>query len=124
MYRHQEPFKDKTLEVSLLLEEKVRQEAATIDLGFVGGVGKARQFLKVAKRVSERARQIGFLCYRFAHSGDWERANRFRKAYDQMCDLHSELREKARHAIRQPDSLGFDVSPTPLAYGQGNEVAR
>lgn len=108
----------------MLLEQKVRQEAATVDLGFVGGIGKARQFLRLAKKVSDRARQIGFLCYRFAHNGDWERANRFRKAYDRMCDLHSELREKARHAIRQPDHLSFEAAPTPTPYSQLKEAVQ
>ncbi len=99
----------------MLLEQKVRKEAATVDLGYVDGVGKARRFLKLARQVSDRARHIGFLCYRFAHNGDWERANRFRQAYDRMCDLHSELREKARHAIRQPDDAPLEpvISPTP-----------
>lgn len=108
----------------MLLEQKVRQQAATVDLGFVGGVSKARQFLRLAKSVSGRARQIGFLCHRFAHNGDWERANRFRIAYDRMCDLHSELREKARHAIRQPNSLGYDTAPTTTPFNQLKEATQ
>ena len=108
----------------MLLEQKVRQEAVTVDLAFVGGVSKARQFLRLARKVSFRAKQIGFLCYRFAHNGDWERANRFRQAYDRMCDLHAELREKARHAIRQPSNLSFDSSPTPTPYHQLKEAIR
>lgn len=106
----------------MLLEQKVRQQADTVDLAFVGGVGKARQFLRLAKNVSTRAKQIGLLCYKFAHNGDWERANRFRQAYDRMSDLHSELREKARHAIRQPSNLSYDSSPTPTPYNPLKEA--
>lgn len=106
----------------MLLEQKVRQQADTVDLAFVGGVGKARQFLRLARDVSHRAKQIGLLCYSFAHHGEWEKANRFRHAYDRLCDLHSELRDKARHAIRQPSSLSYDASPTPTPFNQLKEV--
>ena len=106
-----------------MLEHQVRQQAATVEVSFVGGIGKARQFLRLARRIRANARKVGILSFQFAHRGEWERANRFRRAYDRLSDLHSEIRERARIAIRQPDGLRYDASPTPSGYASP-EAAR
>jgi len=110
--------------LNLLLEQNVRQDAATIDLSFVGGIAKARQFLRLAKRIRDNALKVGALSIHFAHRGEWEKANRFRCAYDRLSDLHSEIRERARTAIRQPVGMGFDVSPTPPGFAGVRGVTR
>ncbi len=106
----------------MLLEHKVRHEVDTVDLSYVGGVAKARQLLKIAKRVRDSAREIGSLTIRFAHRGEWEKANRFRKSYDRLSELHSEIRERARSAMRQPTQLRFDVAQAPRPYPNTQEV--
>lgn len=108
----------------MLLEHKVRQDAATVDLSFVGGLAKARQFLRLAKRIRDNARKVGVLSFHFAHRGEWEKANRFRRAYDRLSDLHAEIRERARTAIRQPEGLGFDASPTPAGFVSVREASQ
>ena len=100
----------------MLLEQQVRQEADTVDMSYVGGISKARQFLRIARKVKVKAKRIGALCFHFAHRGEWDKANRFRKTYDRLCDLHDEVRERAKVAIRQPSALRFDTSPTPQRH--------
>ena len=100
----------------MLLEQQVRQEADTVDVSYVGGISKARQFLRIARKVRVKAKRIGALCFHFARRGEWDKANRFRKTYDRLCDLHDEVRERAKVAIRQPSALRFETSPTPQRH--------
>ena len=100
----------------MLIESSVRQPGEIVEISHVGGIGKARKLLRLARDIRKKTKHLGALCIRLAHNGEWVRANRFRQAFERLSELHDDLREKARIALRQPSELAYDAKPTPTPF--------
>jgi hypothetical protein len=111
------------LEVSILLSEfNVRAEASRIEVLQANPIHKARMLLGVARRVRSAACRLVLLSQHHFRIGDPLCGARFREAAHRLCDVHEEIRAKARRILRPvPEPAGYGYTPMGNAFPLWNE---
>ena len=106
-------------------EFNVRAEVSRVEAMDANPVRKARMLLSIAKGLRSAAGRLVLLSQHHFRAGDPLCGARFREAAHRLCEVHEEVRAKARKALRPvPEPVGYGFTAVGNAYPVWNASER